>query len=52
MSFYSNDMALKTLEDDYKILVNREVATKSAEGLQSMALDGRYHPRVSVREGT
>jgi hypothetical protein len=46
MSFYSNDIALKTLEDDYKILVSREVATQFAEGTQSIALDGKHHPRV------
>ncbi len=51
MSFYSNDLALKTLEDDYRMLVNREAQTHLSPEAKSIALDGRHHPRVMMLGG-
>ncbi|ORY26994.1 arginase family-domain-containing protein [Naematelia encephala] len=51
MTFYSNDLALKTLEDDYRILINRSIHTSFQNGEQSLALDGQHHPRVVMLGG-
>ena len=51
MSFYSNDLALATLEQDYRMLVDREVATPFEDSQESLALDGKHHPRVVMLGG-
>lgn len=49
MTFYSNELALKTLEDDYISLLTREVAAELPAGQELLALDGKQHPRVRSR---
>ncbi|KAK8845619.1 agmatinase [Kwoniella newhampshirensis] len=51
MSFYSNDVALATLEKDYRTLINRPIATAFQDGQESLALDGQHHPRVVMLGG-
>ncbi|WVQ84054.1 agmatinase [Cryptococcus sp. DSM 104549] len=51
MTFYSNDLALATLEADYRVLINRTVHTPFAEDEKSLALDGKHHPRVVMLGG-
>ncbi|WWD01465.1 agmatinase [Kwoniella sp. B9012] len=51
MTFYSNDLALATLEDDYRSLINRPISTSFKNGEESLALDGDHHPRVMMLGG-
>ncbi|KAK4687893.1 agmatinase, partial [Tremellales sp. Uapishka_1] len=51
MSYYSNDIALATLEEDYYSLTRRGIATAFQDGEQSLALDGKHHPRVVMLGG-
>ncbi|WWC69057.1 agmatinase [Kwoniella pini CBS 10737] len=51
MTFYSNDLALATLEADYRSLINRSIATSFRKDEASLALDGQHHPRVVMLGG-
>ncbi|WWD22568.1 agmatinase [Kwoniella shandongensis] len=51
MTFYSNDLALATLEADYRTLLNRTVHTSFQDDQTSLALDGKHHPRVVMLGG-
>lgn len=50
MTFYSNEVALQTLEDDYITLLAHEIVTPLGVDTELLSLDGKQHPRVGLQD--